>query len=179
MLLVALVCALPVALSYLAFYFWQPAGRTNYGELIPLVPLAELQLQQPGGDVLAMSRFRGRWVLLSSDSRDCSDACRSKLWLMRQVRLALGKNQHKVERLWLLDGPGVPAAALVNEHAGIHLALDPQGKLHHALAAGAVPREHVYLIDPYGNLMMRFPPNAEPKRVLKDLRRLITAQGAG
>ncbi len=40
-------------------------------------------------------------------------------------------------------------------------------------------RAHVYVADPLGNVMMRFPANAEPRRMLKDLERLLKASQIG
>jgi hypothetical protein len=40
-------------------------------------------------------------------------------------------------------------------------------------------RAHIYLVDPLGNVMMRFPAGAEPRRMLKDLDRLLKASQVG
>ena len=40
-----------------------------------------------------------RWVLLASDSRECDAACGAKLYAMRQVRLALGRDASRVARV--------------------------------------------------------------------------------
>ena len=33
--------------------------------------------------------------------------------------------------------------------------------------------DHIFVVDPLGHLMMRFPPNPDPSRMLKDLSRLL------
>ena len=35
------------------------------------------------------------------------------------------------------------------------------------------PRDHIYVIDPFGNLMMRFPRNVDPQRMKKDVEKLM------
>ena len=40
-------------------------------------------------------------------------------------------------------------------------------------------RAHIYLVDPNGNVMMRFPAASEPRRMLKDLERLLKASQIG
>jgi len=37
----------------------------------------------------------------------------------------------------------------------------------------------IYLVDPLGNLMMRFPPDLEPKSLLKDLKHLLKVSRIG
>jgi hypothetical protein len=41
------------------------------------------------------------------------------------------------------------------------------------LPAPDTPRDHIYLIDPFGNLMMRFPRGVDPQRMKKDIDRLM------
>ena len=44
---------------------------------------------------------------------------------------------------------------------------------------GGNAADHIYLIDPLGNLMMRFPKNAEPAKVKKDIGKLLKASAIG
>ena len=106
-----------------------------------------------------------------SDSGQCEASCRSRLHLMRQVRLALGKDQDRIERLWLLEDNLVPAAGLMEEFAGTRQVRSGSGGLR--LPAAESSRDHVYLIDPFGNLMMRFPRNADLTLVKKDMDKLM------
>jgi hypothetical protein len=48
-----------------------------------------------------------------------------------------------------------------------------------APGAGEAARDSVYLVDPLGNLMMRYPEGADGKRMLKDLRRLLKVSQIG
>ena len=45
-------------------------------------------------------------------------------------------------------------------------------------AAGAITN-HIYVIDPLGNLMMRFPRDPDPSRMLEDLQRLLKVSRIG
>jgi len=45
--------------------------------------------------------------------------------------------------------------------------------------AGDRAEDHLYLIDPLGNLMMRFPKDADPGKVKKDIAKLLKASAIG
>lgn len=171
--LILAVCAAPLIGSYVAYYFWHPAGHVNYGELIEPRPLPDIALTRGDGAPFRLAQLKGYWVLVTAGPSECGERCRERLVYMRQVRLAQGRDAERVERLWLLTDAGKPDAALVAEHPGLHIARDPQGAFFRALPGGAASDERIYVVDPLGNLMMRFPPDADPRRMLKDVARLL------
>jgi hypothetical protein len=164
-LLIGLVCIAPLVLGTLAWYFkWGVGSAGNYGELLPPRPLAGAPFE----------RLRGKWLLVAFDAPACDAWCEKKLYYLRQVRRAQGKNMDKVERVWLLSAEGRPRAELLPAIEGT--IVEPAGK-----AAEAFPgerRDHIYLVDPLGNLMMRFPRDADPSRMLKDVQRLLRVAGS-
>ena len=167
--LLGLFFAAPFALAWLTWWLdWAPGTTSNYGELIlPPRPLAGAPLEA----------LRGKWVLVSFDAAACDAYCERKLYFMRQVRRAQGKNQARVERLWVLPDRAPPRAALLEAIEGTHLARDA-GLAAQFPAAGAAS-DHLYLVDPLGNLMMRFPREPDPSRILKDLQRLLRVSQIG
>ena len=160
LLLIALACAAPVILATLVWYFDLASGSSgNYGELLPPRQVSGAPLE----------KLRGKWILVSFDAPACDAYCEKKLSFMRQTRRAQGKEQLRVERLWLLTDAGQPRAGLQDLVEGAHVA--PAAGL-----GGAFPgtvTDHIYLVDPLGNLMLRFPREPDPKRIIKDLNRLL------
>jgi cytochrome oxidase Cu insertion factor (SCO1/SenC/PrrC family) len=159
--------------SYAAYYFWRPPGHVNYGELIGPRPLADATLTLLDGRSFRISELKGEWVLLTAGTASCDERCRERLVYMRQVRLAQGRESGRIERVWLLTDDRAPDAALLAEHEGVRVVRDPQGVTVSALPASSSPPNHIYVIDPLGNLMMRFPADADPRRILKDVSRLL------
>ncbi len=159
LILLALVCVAPVAASYIAFYFWKPGGGTNYGELLTPTPWNPPGIA-PSEEVL----LRGRWVMVFAAPASCDKGCRDKLWIMRQVRTAQGKEMDRIERVWLVTDGGKPNAALLAEHPGLRVVNA------HAVEPGA---GRIEIIDPLGNQMMRYPAEPEPKRMIKDFERIL------
>ena len=156
LVLVALVCAAPLVLGTAAYLLrWSPGQPSNYGELIPQTP------------VPALKDLRGQWVLVTFDSGACDAQCETKLYYMRQVRRAQGKDMDRVERLWVLTDAAKPRPDILPGIEGTRFA---------TVSAEGFPgnaREHIYLVDPQGNVMLRFPRDPDPARMIKDLQRLL------
>ncbi len=170
------VCIAPVLASYLAYYVFPPSGRTNYGTLItpraaPVTPLVGLD-----GRAFAFEQLRGKWVMLAAAESACDDGCASALLQMRQQRLMSGKERDRIERVWLITDDAPLSTLLLREYEGMYFVRAPAAIVREFLAPDASRIEgHVFLIDPMGNLMLRWPQDPEPQRVKKDLARLLTA----
>ena len=186
MILLLLACAAPVIASYLAYYVFKPeGGKTNYGTLI--------QPPQSINPTWLDISFSGKWTLLvarpASECRKGNDACVELLYLMRQVRLALGKEKNRVQLVWVVSDrlPVDPdiKQAYDPETAGFIIVPAPDPKNGAAwliwlnqqnLGSG------IQLIDPSGEKMMVFPDKAESKdfvRMRKDLDRLLKLNRKG
>jgi len=159
---------LPVAASWLAWRFELVPGTTgNYGTLIAPRPVA---LPLPGV-------LKGKWVLVQFDGGACNARCERKHYFMRQVRRAQGKEMQRIARLWLLTDGVQPRPELLAAIQGT-VAI-PGGALAAAFPAEGAVTDHIYLLDPLGNLMMRFPRDPDPSRVIKDLQRLLKVSSFG
>jgi cytochrome oxidase Cu insertion factor (SCO1/SenC/PrrC family) len=124
-------------------------------------------------------QLRGRWALVMIDSGACAGACERKLWLIRQVRQAQGEALRRVERVWLIDDGETPPARLGQDYAGTWFVGAPVPAALAAFGTGSGRREHIYLVDPLGNLMMRFPADPDAKRLIRDLGRLLKYSSVG
>lgn len=178
-LVILAFCAAPTVAAWLAYFVWPPQSRTNYGELIAPRLLSDTELRLLDGSSFRLSRLRGKWLLLQLDSAACGDACRSKLVTMRQARLALGRDADRVERVWLLDDRADPDASLLREHPGLVVVRAPRGALSGDFPAAGNPAGYIYVVDPRGNLMLRFPGEPDGRSMLKDLSRLLRVSRIG
>ena len=176
MLLVLAVCAAPVVLGTLVYYHSPPSGRTNYGVLLPLAPV-HIEGRSRDGAPFSMEQLRGKWVLVLPVVGRCDEMCERALFITRQARTAQGKEQARLERLVLLAERADIAAPLESLLQGAHVVGTRERDLESALGARA--SEHIWLVDPLGNLMLRFPTDPDAKRVVKDLRRLLAVNRIG
>lgn len=174
MLLILLVCAAPVIASYVTFYFIKPAGGVNYGTLIePAKPLPDLPLGLVDGRPFRLAEFRGKWVLLTFDAAACPAQCADKLFKMRQLRTMQGKDRDRVERAWLITDEGQLSTMIMREYDGTRMLRATGSPLAREFPAAGELHDHIFLIDPLGNLVLRYPKDAEPMKMHKDLGRLL------
>ena len=180
LLAVLLVCAAPVIASYFTYYVIRPEGRTNYGELLsPMTDVGGLEVRGADGLGGDLAVVRGKWTLVVIDPGVCAKDCEDRLYAIRQVRLTTGKERERVERLLLLTGEASPPAALLAQHEGMHVRRTSADGVARLFPAAADPADHIYIVDPLGNVMMRFPAPADPNRMKKDLSKLLRASRVG
>ena len=181
-LVIVALFALPIVASYLTYFVWPPQGGVkNYGVLIKPETLPEtLTLTAlKNGAPTTLQTLRGKWLLVQVDAANCPQTCEQKLYAMRQVRLMQGREQDRVLRLWLVDDGRTPAALLQQKYDGTLLFADPARELIAKLATHFDPKQSIYMIDPRGNLMMRWPAEVDIKRMHKDIERLLKASQMG
>ena len=123
--------------------------------------------------ILRMKDLHGKWVLLNIDSGNCDEACQKKLYFMRQVRLVQGKEMHRIERLWLITDDVKPDEKLVQEFDGTFFIGAQDNEILDLVENKDSQTKHIYLIDPIGNLMMRFPEDVNGTKMGHDLKRLL------
>lgn len=177
--LVLAVCIAPFIASFAAYYFYQPDGRVNYGELMPAGKLPVEPLAQAGGGGFMLRQLEGKWIFVVVDDAACDAYCEKKLWQIRQIRKTQGKYPERIERLWLLTGGGEPAQRLKDEYEGTWMVKAGGSALLGSLPPGQSRRDHIYLVDPLGNLVLRYPRDADPSRIRKDLERLLRVSRIG
>jgi len=171
--LILFVCVLPIVASSVLYFMWKPTRFVNHGELLDPVPLADVVFLQKQGGQFSFSELSGRWSFVSIDDGVCDDYCAKKLYLMRQLRLTQGKYSDRVERVWLIPDGQQPAPQTLAEYQGTRAIGLSSGSGLELFPADGQRTEYIYLIDPVGNLMMRFPPDADPSRIKKDIAKLL------
>ncbi len=179
LIVLAIVCAAPVVASYVAYYWLKPAGRINYGELLDAMAASEIAGKEVKGAPFRLSAYRGKWVLLVADAGACEDACQRKLYATRQARAIQGGEQERVVRVWLQrsDAPP-PGSELLSQHPGLVAARIDPARWPVLQGAGDTV-QNIFMIDPLGNLILRYPADPDIKRMAKDLERLLRASRIG
>ncbi len=186
MLAVLLVCAAPVIASYFTYYVVRPEGRRNFGELIePQRELPAAAATTMEGRPAALADLKGQWLLVSVAGGACDAACEQHLYLQRQLRESLGKDKDRMDWVWLVDDAAPVREALKPALAQGQvqvLRVDPAVLSQWlAPAAGHALREHLYVVDPMGHWMMRFPARLDRENAAKakrDLERLMRASAS-
>ena len=184
MLLLLAVCAAPVVASYVTYFVIRPSVRSNYGTLItPTRGLPNLALQRLDGSTVDAQSLKGQWLLVTVGPSACDTACDKRLFMQRQLREMLGRERERIDKVWLItDGESLsPAlrAAIEAPPALTALRVDRAALARWlAPADGHALEEHLYVVDPMGEWMMRMPAQADPARVKRDLDRLLRASAS-
>ena len=184
MLFILLVCAAPVLASYFMYYVVRPEGRRNYGELItPQRPLPSFNVTTPDGSVMPVSGLKDQWLLISVAGGACDAVCQQHLYFQRQLRESLGREKDRLDWVWLVtDDAPIPAALEPALKDATVLRVSPPDLAKWLQAVpGQALADHLYLVDPLGNWMMRFPVamNAAGAGKAKlDLERLLRASSS-
>jgi hypothetical protein len=174
--LLAAVVLLPLLATLYVGLVEHRGGRPAYGELVqPQRPVPRLVLRTLDGKPFELRSLNGYWLMLVAAPASCDAACQHLLFDMRQFYLAAGNDQYRVARVWLVTdkapiNPGVLAPA-----AGtVILRADPaQLRAWLPLARGEGLQGPMWLVDPLGNLMLRFPAGFDPVRALGVFGKLL------
>lgn len=177
--------AAPLGMAWWLAGHWQSSAAGQHGDLLhPARPLTALAFITPDGQRLDIAALRGHWSLIYVNSAPgCAGSCRSAVFDLRQTRLALGKERERVRTLLLLTQ--APDTALRQwleaEHPALTVGVaDPSARTELATAfLSPTEADRIYLVDPLGNLVMRYPSAGATRGLLKDLQRLLRLSKVG
>ncbi|MHB1122853.1 MAG: hypothetical protein ACYC0T_09020 [Ramlibacter sp.] len=177
------VCVAPIVASYFAYYVARPQGQRNFGELVDQRPLPALAATSLDGTAVPLPSLKGQWLLVSVAGGACEAQCEKHLYLQRQLREALGKDKERMDWVWLVtDGAPVrPELLPALRQATVLRVAEPQLAAWLAPAAGRRLSDHLYVVDPMGHWMMRFPADLDltgAGKARRDLERLLRASSS-
>lgn len=176
---IALLFVVPVIYSwYLVFFtnFKTHSKGVEHGLLIaPIIQVGNFELVEPISHKIY--QLVGKWTLVSFVEKKCEKACEFQLYSLRQIWLALGKDGNKIQRLAIVKDNNLISSEQIKLSQG-HFLLKDDRDLKDRLNSKfksypGFESESIYLIDPYGNLMMQYKKGTNPSGIIKDLERLI------
>jgi len=128
------------------------------------------------------------WVMIYIGSSGCDKICADVLYKMRQSRLAQRGEHLRIKRLYISTSGKAKASLtkVLEEHPGLKVvhgkieainAVIKQFKLENKVAAKSAQR--LYLVDPFGNLMMSYEKDFDARGLIKDLTLLLKVSRIG
>ncbi|MEQ8288496.1 MAG: hypothetical protein RIB78_02110 [Gammaproteobacteria bacterium] len=174
-------------LGPIAFSYWltgqqevlDAQGNSNYGDLVtPLRPVDDLKLLDPVAN--REYQLHGKWNLVYVTDV-CEQACMNNLYRMRQIHIAMDKHSLRVQRVLLMtQAQSASLMPELNEYAGQRVIVEPGldkdlllRKFEIGNSDSPIEAQRLYIIDPLGNLMMSYPPDINPRGIMKDLKKLL------
>ncbi len=185
------VFLLPFIAAIITHSLYRDSGElstSSYGELIlPAVPLTAFSLRDSRTQTpVDLSWLKRHWTLVYLVDDDCAEVCQQNIYHMRQIHAALGKEAHRVQRLAVVRDVPPVIAFIGTEYPNLSVSTGDvdslavfSRQLETAVSGLPVQQNSLYLIDPLGNLMMRFPADINPKGILKDIKRALRASRIG
>lgn len=181
LLTIMLLCSLPVALSYIGYHLAKRPSTTEFGDFVlPVLAVPNHVAIDLEGKPRSLPSLKGQWLMVSIDSGACNDTCKNRLFLHRQLRETLGKGKDRVDWVWLLNDEQIidpnmrkplADAVVLRADARTLQSWFPQP------GANQTVSDFVYVVDPLGNTVLRFPASfnasnaATIRRVLERLLR--------
>lgn len=192
LLMLAAIFIGPMLLAYLLVTNMHNFGgfnTKNHGELIsPAKPLEDVPLVKTNGERFKLSDLRKKWLMIYIGSSSCDVKCSDNLYKMRQSRLAQGGELKRIKRLYIsIDGkPDASLQAVLSEHQGLDVMYGDNEQIQQVLNQFELSQQSVsnevvgmFIVDPLGNLVMRYPTGFEAKGLIKDLTHLLKASYIG
>lgn len=164
---------------------YKPGSTTNNGNLIqPIYPVQAFEQKTKDGSNFSGKDLEKKWTLVHLVTGDCDEACSKWLYHTRQVRIALAEDMERVNRLTIVDSAesATNNAKMWASHPDMQVIISAKGGLTEQIRTTTehpYPTNSIFLIDPLGNLMMQFPPDLDPKKLMKDLEKLLRLSRIG
>ncbi|MEN9559970.1 MAG: hypothetical protein RLZZ502_1181 [Pseudomonadota bacterium] len=165
--LIFAVCAAPFVLAWVAYYFYQPQSKMNFGTLLPTRPLPALDTPE----------LDGQWRVVWQQEAHCDARCTQVRHATAQLRTMTGRDRTRVGRVVLNTSVRKFDAA----EGLLELPMTPE--LSKALSTWPEQRGQVLLIDPLFNQVLVWPVPADGqlqvKKMQQDLMRVLKASKIG
>ena len=182
LLLIISIFILPFVVSFLLLddytedKTWE---TTNYGELIkPILPITDIAINTSSG-IDNTNSLNGKWSLLYYLREDCTSSCEETIYLLRQVNSALGKDMNRLQRILLIDDDVEIGEDIEKSYPGLIYIFNKPNNLHGLINNISKNQSSIFLIDPLGNVILKYKENFQGKKLLKDIKKLLKLSRIG
>lgn len=203
-LVLLMIAGIPLTMILMASWLWYfvvrgdldlvgVLGTANRGTLVqPPRQLDEFELFEQTGVPIKYADLERRWAMLVPQAAGaCGEACEQRLYLTRQIHVAMGKEFSRLRRLFvsedavadidlavtgLSDGRPAPpgfARLLADQHRGLKALRLETGAYQRLFAEHTADPTTWYLVDPAGWIMMSYNSEVSYKDVISDLKFLL------
>ena len=184
---VVLAFIAPVALAYFMYFFVEVKSFVNHGEILnPIIHINDFELKNETDEIIPQQELTFKWRTISFLGKDCDQLCETRLFDTRQIHTSLGKNQHRLLRMFVHLEPAGEAllTLMAEEHPGVIHVYCNEKIIINVLGDNirddaGISNNETYIMDPMGNIMMRFTQDQPNKEFLYDLKKLLKASHIG
>lgn len=172
---------IPAILAYGYFFFGNRPSISSNGTLInPIIDIQTLKLTNQAGEMINREELTPKWRMYYFVNEACDTDCLNDLYNMRQINIALGKNQDRVQHVIVhLNKPKDDFIELIEKEHKEAVRLFTTAENKAVLVSQNDTDTYIYLVDPLGNIMMKFSSSIEAKLILKDINKLLKISRIG
>lgn len=170
LILLVVIGPMMLATGMYKLQFWVPDSRSYHGEMIG---------NGQGRAELGVAAHEPRWQLLVSTPGDCGVDCQQLVYLARQVQIGLGRDASRASHALAAPQP-VNAefqAKLDREYPQLQRYVLERSQ--YAKASPNLKDAQLWIVDPHGNLVLRYDARVKGKDLLNDLRHLLKLSNIG
>lgn len=184
---VVLAFIAPVVLAYIMFFFVDVKSFVNHGEILnPIVHISSFKLTNDSGKIIPEKELTYKWRLISFLGKNCDQQCEQRLYDTKQIHTSLGKDQHRLSRMFVHLEPAADSLSklMAETHPNVIHVNGEMKAIINALGDNvrsdvSITNNETYIMDPMGNVMMRFTQEQPNKEFLYDLKKLLKASQIG
>lgn len=173
----------PAVLAYVMYFFVDIRSFTNHGEILnPVVDISTLKLKDDKNNLIPRKTLTYKWRMISFVGANCDEMCNKRLHDVRQIHKSLAKDQHRVIRMIVhLQPPSEELSSLISrQYPNALNFFGDEKEISSALGASArIQENETYIMDPIGNVMMRFTQDQANRLLLKDMKKLLKVSQIG
>jgi len=171
----------PAMIAYAYYFFGDKPSVASNGELInPVIDIGEFNLKNETGQLLSNDELTPKWRMYYFVSSSCDSQCQQDLYNIRQMNIALGKNKDRVQHVIVhLEKPANEFNQLIKTEHQQAIRLFTKVENITRLSEQDVKSKSIFLVDPLGNVMMKFGNELTPKLILKDINKLLKISRIG
>ncbi len=171
LLLAVVIGPMLLASAMYQWRFWVPESRSYHGEL--------LGNGQTLADLGVVATERTRWQLLVTVPGECATECQRLVFLARQIHIGLNRDAARAAHALASAAPlsAVYDSQLQREYP--QLGRLPLQLQRYQQVMGAQGGAQLWIVDPHGNLVLRYDAASKGKAILDDLRYLLKISQIG
>ncbi len=189
LILVIVAFLSPVVLSWVVLNYTdigEKRGTSNHGDLItPVRPIENLAMIDPINPD-RKETLHGKWSMVFV-AATCEEVCMENVYRMRQIHIMMDKHSLRVQKvLFLIGQKASELSSKLVDYAGQQVINTDLIKIEALLekfrlvsSDDPLTQHRIYIVDPLGNLMMKFEPDANPREIMSDLKKLLRASRIG
>ena len=182
LLLIISIFIIPFFISFLMLDDYAEDKKwdtTNYGILIkPVLPINNVMIKT-SSNISNTTEFNGKWSLMYYLKNDCSSLCEENIHMLRQINSALGKDMNRLQRILIHDQNIKHPINLKKLYPSMIYIYNKPNNLHGILSAISENQPSIFLIDPLGNVILKYSEDFQGKKLLKDIKKLLKLSRIG